>query len=308
MEKPITRRRFITISAAATGAALFMPGMSQANKTSATTEHLYSWRGRALGAEAEILLNIPPSVDGDGLIVELTNEIARLEKIFSLYRGDSELTYLNENGYLSDPAPELVDVLFQADHISRLTDGAFDVTVQPLWQLYKENHEMTIHEGLVEKILQLVDYREVSISAKAIELNKPGMAITLNGIAQGYITDRVARLLASHKMNNCLVQLGEMRAIGGHPSGRDWDVGVNGSSDQTVNLNNQSIATSGTTTIENPIFTPENGKIVHKYNSVSVVAKTATIADALSTAFSSMDEAKIHLVIERLPDIEIHIS
>lgn len=308
MEKPTTRRRFITISAAATGAALFMPGMSQANKTSVTTDHLYSWRGRALGAEAEILLNIPRSVDGDGLIVELTNEIARLEKIFSLYRGGSELTYLNENGYLSDPAPELVDVLSQADYISRLTGGAFDVTVQPLWQLYKENHEKTIHEGLVEKVLQLVDYREVSISAKAIELNRSGMAITLNGIAQGYITDRIARLLASHKMNNCLVQLGEMRAIGGHPSGRAWNVGVNGSSDTTVNLNNQSIASSGTASIESPIFTPENGKIVRKYNSVSVVAKTATIADALSTAFSSMDEIEVYQVLESIPNTQVYFT
>ena len=127
------------------------------------------------------------------------------------------------------------------------------------------------------------------------------MAVTLNGIAQGDITDRVAKLLATEGLTNSLIDLGEMRALGEHPEGRPWRVGVkdpfdSGSLVTQLNLTNRAIATSSVTgTVfdtsgrQHHLFDPKSGRPSHGLISASVIARRATDADAFSTALLTAD-------------------
>ena len=286
MNRPLSRRRFITISAAAAGFAL-----SGGNAKAA----LHRWRGSALGADAVILLAHP---DATRLTDAAIAEIRRLEKIFSLYRPDSAVSRLNRDGTLADPPPELVALLAECRHFVEASGGAFDVTVQPLWRLYAEHFARPGADPAgpqdIAHVLESVDFSAVEVDTARITLRKPGMAVTLNGIAQGYITDRVAGLLRRRGLDNVLVDLGETRALGRHPDGRPWRVGL-ARAGRAVDLVDAAVATSGGygTTFDGSgrhhhILDPTNGRSAGRYAAVSVTAPRATTADALSTALSVM--------------------
>ncbi len=301
MNEKINRRRFIKISAAVAGACL----LTSTNVMAATIGNkLYRWHGRALGADAEMLLNISNDMDGDLLISQISVEISRMENIFSIYKANSTLSILNHTGHIKNAPIELIDLLSQADFISQITNGAFDVTVQPLWQLYNENKTHHISAILRQKISALVNYNNIIIDGDDIRFKKPGMAITLNGIAQGYITDKITKLLRSHGLDNSLIELGETRALGMHPNGRDWQVGLM-NNNQSVALNNNALATSGGVN-DSHVFHPNIAKynMTANHRNISVIATTATLADGLSTAFSIMKQSDIIEISKKINNIE----
>ena len=125
-----TRRRFVAIAAAAAGLPF------AAIRAGAETTHLHRWSGIALGAAAEIVLHDPDAARARRLIARCVAEIDRLEDVFSLYRPQSAISRLNREGRLAAPPLELVALLAEARSYSERTEGAFDVTVQPLWRLY----------------------------------------------------------------------------------------------------------------------------------------------------------------------------
>ena len=169
---------------------------------------------------------IPTARQPSQAIAACRAEITRLERIFSLYRADSALSQLNRQGRLEAPPLELVELLAFSARVSAATGGAFDVTVQPLWDLYAGHFADPAadpagpSEAALAATLALVDWRAVEIDPARIGFRRPGMAVTLNGVAQGYITDRVADLLRGRGFDNVLVELGEIRALGRHPDGR----------------------------------------------------------------------------------------
>jgi len=305
MTVTLNRRRFIAISAAALGLSVGA-GIRGA---SAGTGTLHRWNGTALGARASILLHHPDAGRAQGLLDECVREIARLEAMFSIYRADSALSYLNRDGRLDGAPLDLIHLLGESRRFSRLSAGAFDISVQPLFALHAR------YRGAGEKpsaaeidaARALVDYRQIEISTGRIAFARPGMALTLNGIAQGYITDRVAELLRARAMGEVLVNLGEVRGLGRHPSGRPWHVGLENppGHDGTlrrIELNEDSpaVATSaahghwfgaprgrfGAPRGRHHLLDPASGASAMRHASVSVCARNAMTADALSTALA----------------------
>ncbi len=284
------------------------------------------WRGSALGAKASITLYHADAAAGRALIQRALAEIARLEAVFSLYRRDSALSRLNREGLLAQPPLDLVRLLSEARAVSELTDGAFDVTVQPLWRLYAahfENRDADPNgpsEAARAEALALVDYRGVTLASDSIRLARAGMALTLNGIAQGYVTDRVADLLRAEGLDSVLIDLGEIRALGDHPEGRPWSVGLKDPGDpkritRKLELHDLALATSAGSGMpfdpqgrHHHIFDPMSGRSARRYASVSVVSQTATRADALSTAFSNMPPARAEAVCRALPDVTAYLT
>ena len=129
-----TRRRFIAISAAAAGLPLVpVIGAARSQETDST---LRTWRGVALGADAVLQFNHPDPGEADRLIQRSLAEVHRLERIFSLYSEDSAICRLNAFGFLDTPPQDLTRILSESEEFSRATGGAFDITVQPLWDLY----------------------------------------------------------------------------------------------------------------------------------------------------------------------------
>lgn len=316
----ISRRRFIRISGAAAGLGL-LPNW--ANSSAAAAE-LVSWHGVALGAAASMQLHHPDPVAARNLIARVVSEVDRLESIFSLYRSDSALSELNRRGVIVAPPRELVEVLAECDRYWHLTGGVFDPTVQPLWTCYAAHFSQGT-TGLppaskVEDALRRVGWRHVRFDVDVVAFARKGMAITLNGIAQGYITDVIVKLLTDAGISNALVDMGEIRATGGKPDARPWSVELDLPHSETpskrvIALSDRAVATSSADGFVfdrdggyNHLLDPVTGRCANAARSVSVVADTATCADALSTAFELVDSERIRLILERVNGAEAYVS
>ena len=234
---------------------------------------------------------------------------------------------LNEEGQLRNPPTELVSLLERAQQWGELSGGAFDVTVQPLWRLYLDHFAkpgadpLGPPETAVTAARELVDFQAMDVSAKRIVFARPGMAVTLNGIAQGDITDRVADLLGAEGLQHALIDLGEFRALSAHPSGRPWKVGIKdphdaGSILSKVALTDRALATSATTgTRFDPdgrhhhLFDPNSGRPSRGLVAASVIAQRARDADAFSTALLATPaplapETVAHMGVEQVLTVD----
>ncbi|MCW2241087.1 FAD:protein FMN transferase [Azospirillum canadense] len=312
---PLTRRRFLGIAAAAAGLAL-LPGALRAQGVPIRT-----WRGVALGADACLQFAHPDPAEADRLIGICLEEVARLERVFSLYRPDSALSRLNRDGALEAPPADLVRLLAETVDVGHRTDGAFDPTVQPLWQLYAGHFGRPGADpdgppaAVVRAALGLVDYRSLRVEPGRVGFARRGMAATLNGIAQGYVTDRVAERLRGEGMGDVLVDMGEIRAMGHHPAGRPWTVGLKdpvdeGRTVETLEVADRAVATSGGYgTLFDPagrfthLFDPASGGCAREWLAVTVMAPDATTADALSTALSVVPEDRARTILNRFPGV-----
>ena len=292
-----TRRRFLKIIGLASIGAI--SGTALVKLTKADILKKVTWQGIALGSPAEITIYHPNQKEAEDILSESHKKLVQLENLFSLYKENSQLSMLNKNGYLENPHPDMLKLLNLSKKYSEITNGAFDVTVQPLWNLYNEAFIKTNKpplESEIEKTLSLVDWRSISVSKNSIIYEKKGMSSTLNGIAQGYITDKISEHLINSGINNTLVQLGEYRGIGDHPDGRPWRLLLSNpehtDSIGEIEFTNAAVATSaglGTpfdlSGKYHHIFDPKNGDNANNYLQVSVTSKTAAEADALATAF-----------------------
>lgn len=268
------------------------------------------WRGALLGTLGEITLYHEDPGTARALLESCVVEIERLEQMVSLYRADSLINRLNREARLTSPPPELVGLLREAQAIGDLTDGAFDITVQPLWRLYAEHFASPEADPngpsvrAIEAARGLVDYRGLDVATKRLRLARPGMALTLNGIAQGWLTDRIADRLRDGGIAHLLVDLGELRAAGGRGDGSSWRVALDGGG-ETVDLLDGGIATSSAsgTVFErtgrfNHLFDPHSGRSAGREVRLTVRADSAMHADAFATALAVMPLAARPAVLE----------
>ncbi|WP_420962468.1 FAD:protein FMN transferase [Brucella sp. IR073] len=313
MQVALSRRRVIAISASAAGLALLSAGVRAAAPTAV------EWRGRALGGSASLTLNHPDRQGAHRLIERIEAEIRRLERIFSLYMPDSELVRLNRDGALDHPSAELVELLEACRGYWSITGGVFDPTVQPLWEAYRE-HFTTGGAGSLEQkiaaVLPNVGFDGVLIGCDRIAFARPGMGLTLNGIAQGYITDRIVDMLKAAGLTSCLADLGECRALGANADGNAWKVGIEnplgtGEVARVLEVRDRAVATSSPLGFRfeesgryNHLLDPSSGLSARRYAGVTVVAEDAEKADALATAFSLMEAEKAHDVLWKLKETE----
>ncbi|MBV1926032.1 MAG: FAD:protein FMN transferase [Rhodobacteraceae bacterium] len=298
MRPEFSRRRFLTISAAAAGFA----------STNAFAGDVQHWRGRALGANASMTLTgiTPQHAQIIGQAVE--QELTRLEQVFSLYRADSELSQLNRTGRLKQPSPEFLDVLSLSGALHAASDGAFDPTVQPLWVALMQG-------GNVQAARAAIGWGFVRFDTTEVRLMQPGMALTLNGIAQGYITDQIAALLRRRGLDQVLIDMGEIAAIGGRPDGQAWRAGIAMPDGQIVHhvaLRDGALATSapfGTVGPTNKelghIIDPRENVASGPQTLVSISAATAAVADGLSTACCLLDQKAARAMVAKFPETNI---
>ena len=317
--RSISRRRFVRISAAAAGLGL-LPSALAARADAAPA----TWRGTMLGAVATMEIHHEDRREAERLISLASAEARRLERLFSIYLKDSALVALNRTGILADPAAEMVDLLTVAQHYSKLTHGSFDVTVQPLWDLYAGHfaRERADPAGpapaAIQAALACVGFGRLSVGRDRIAMPR-GTAVTLNGIAQGYITDKVVELLQAQGIAHSLVDMGETRAIGSRPDGRPWEIGVADPealdrTEAVLPVVDRAVSTSGAYGFRfdpdgrfNHLFDPKTGRCSARYRSVTTVSRSATAADALSTAFSLMPEERIRSLLPHVDIERVHL-
>lgn len=307
-----SRRRLLKIvGVAAVGAIV---GKSFVTFKDKTELKKVTWNGTALGSQAEITIYHPSEKEAHKILTKSVEELTGLENLFSLYKDSSQLSLLNKKGYLENPHPEMVNIFNLSKKYSEMTNGAFDVTVQPLWNIYNKSFTDLGKPPLntqISNALKLVDWKSIKVEKTKISYEIEGMSSTLNGIAQGYITDKIAESLINSGISNTLVQLGEYRGIGDHPEGRPWRLLISNpehtNSIGEVEFTDAAVATSaglGTpfdlSGKYHHIFNPESGYNDNEYLQVSVISKTAAEADALATAFLIMNPKKSEALAKNL--------
>lgn len=274
-----------------------------------------------MGAKAVIRLYGADEKQAAETFQHCQREIDRLENIFSLYRPRSAVSRLNDQGNLDNPPLELLDVMSRCQACWENSDGAFDMTIQPLWQLYADHFAgrgaspSGPSDDVLRHVLDFVGTDKVRLGSRRISFAKPGMGISLNGVAQGYITDRVVAVLKEAGYENCLVHMGETYGLGQHEDGRSWSAGLSSPIKgrdilSAVPLHNQALATSGG--YGSPfggqgrlhhLLDPRTGRSANHYGSVSVVATDTMTADMLSTALYVMAPDKGKAIWAHYPQL-----
>jgi thiamine biosynthesis lipoprotein len=289
----ISRRRFLTIAAAAAVA------------TPSRAASIAEWHGRAMGAAARIVLTGTGHRSARRLFRRVEHLLIHLETQFSLH-ADSGLARLNRDGRWAYPDHQVLALFRLAGQVHAATDGAFDPTVQPLWQAIATG-------GDIATAGRLVGWQDVDISDKRIRLARPGMALTFNGIAQGYAADRVAALLRQEGFTDVLLDMGEINAIGERPGGGAWRAAIvlpDGRSVGEAGLINKALAVSspagtliGPGAAHSHILNPKgNGP---RWQICAVTAPSAALADALSTGFCVMEQTAIAAALKIFPEAKI---
>ena len=268
-----------------------------------------------MGAPASIKVRAPLEVDDKNLIPASLTLAEHIEYVASLYIDNSHVSYLNKKGSINPASPHLIRMINTAREVSEATGGAFDITVQPLWDLAKI---LAIKELSQERAGELwaearakVDYRAIEVKGEAVRFTKPGMKITLNGIAQGYVTEQVAKLLRDRGAKSGLVNFGEYAAFGKNTNGKSWRIGLQNpinvmANTEIVELRDEALATSAANAGQvgdqiSHIFDARAERKIGStpaFASASVIHPSATLADAYATAFTLMDEASIRKVVK----------
>lgn len=275
----LKRRRFLTLAAA----------------FACAPRHAFasSWQGRALGAEVSVTLTGPRS-ETEPALADLPAQLDAIEDLFSLYRPNSTLSRLNDTGFLAPDArfDALIDACTKAHG---LTGGLFDPTVQPLWRALAEARDPAPARALI-------GWQRIRRTTRGMYLDRD-QKLTLNGIAQGFATDLIRASLTARGFTRALVDIGEEAAIGGPFRLALEDPGHGSLGDLT--LENAARATSSPGALhlgtQEHILGPAGERPL--WSTVSIEARDATTADALSTAAVFMDTARL----ERLKtDADLH--
>lgn len=266
------RRRFLSVVAAAalTGSARPAP---------ITRE-----RFRALGTEAQITLAGHPH-KAVAALQACRTEIAAIESAFSLYDSTSLLSRLNRDGKVTTNH-RFSTLVRHALAMAEATNGAFDPTMQPLWRALAES-------GDYKNAQRLIGWRDLRLTADAARFNRPHMAASFNGIAQGFAADQVTAVLAQHGFRDTLVDLGEF-SLQGTRHGKRWLLGIRDPLSQHIIAQIEpaagAIATSephGTIVAGHPHIIDPLNRPGKRWSSVTVEAREAWRADALSTAIAA---------------------
>lgn len=294
-------------------------------------EQPYRETRHVMGTLVAVSIFPPSGKEARELVSAAFAAMERVDRLMSDYRADSELSRVNAaaGGEAVPISKELRDVLVRAAFFSRLTEGAFDPTIRPLVKLWQqcgiENRLPTENE--LDAANALVDWKAVSVlnwtdvePAHTARLARPGMQLDLGGIAKGYAVDHAIATLRALGVSSALVDAGgDLYALGSHPDGSPWKVGIQDPNregrilSQTLLLKDRAVATSGDyrrfAEIQGKryshIIDPRTGRPAEHMASVTVVAANATDADALSTAFTVLGPEKSLELAKELPGMEV---
>lgn len=269
-----------------------------------------SLSGQTMGTDYRIKIIDAKPNQTDQLSKQIKQTLLEVNQIFSNYVPTSEVSRFNQRQSTDfhSQSPDFIELLTQALKISKLSKGAYDISLSPLIELWgfgkRDMHDVIPSALSIKQAKQHVGYQFIQINAqnKTVQKTIPSLALNFSSIAKGYGVDKVALLLDSKGHKNYLVEIGgEMRAAGVNAFKNPWQIAIerphtsNRSVQKIIGLSNRSLATSGdyhnyfekngvrySHTID-----PITGKpITHHLASVTVLASSSALADAWATALS----------------------
>lgn len=278
--------------------------------------------GRVLARDAALAFGTTVSVsavheDGEAAAAAVAAALGaarEIDRLMTVYRPESQVGRLNAEGVLERPDPRLVHVLEVSRRLAAASSGAFDPTVQPLWLLHAEARRRGRPASPAElaEARARVDWTALDVSPRRIALRRSGMAITLNGIAQGYAADLALAALRERGVADALVDTGEHGAEGTR-AGRPWTIGLRHPRDPgalvaALPMDGRFVAASGD--YETPfsddlslhhVLDPRTGRSPPGLSCVVVAAASGVEADALTKPMMILDRAAAQALLDRFP-------
>jgi len=294
----------------------------------AQKEHLI--QGRTMGTTYHVKVVTGAAESVNGLKEKIDRRLAEINQVFSTYIKDSEISRFNalkQAGEKFAVSADFMKVMRVADRIYRLSEGAWDGTVNPLVDLWSfgptQRQPQKPPAAEIKALIQKIGFDRIRI-AEPNFLVKILAAVTLdlNSIAKGFAVDRVSELVAAGGFTNYLVEIGgEVYAAGVRTDGKNWRVGINRPQKdaafnevyKAVSIANRAFATSGDYrnffeidgVRYSHVIDPRSGyPVSNGVVSVSIIADNCTLADGLATAIMVMGPEKGIQLVNRLDNIE----
>jgi len=256
----------------------------------------------------------------------------RMEEIVNIastFDENAEAFKFNQDGHLDTPSDELLQLINMSLDYSELTEGSFDITCQPLLDLwdYKPDADKQFWEldeatqtGRINETLKLVGCDKIVIEENRIYFKEKGMKITLGGIAKGYAVDEALEVIKDMGIKYALVDAGgDIGTLGSKPEGELWSISLVNPDDTsqslaTFKVSDKSVATSGNyeryfdpEKEVHHILNPKTGYSAGGCISVTIIVESCTQADALATGVFVMGAENGMRLVESLDDVECFI-
>ncbi len=279
-----------------------------------------------MGTVLILELEAPNAEEAARIFAKCWVEADRLEKIFSRYDPESELSRINREAFAGPVtvSEEMLVVLSRSLQISRLTGGAFDVTIGPLlkaWGLFPQREGKVPGPEEIAAALARVGWKKIVLQPedRSVRFLGPELELDLGGLAKGYVVDRLAALLISEGIRNALVNAGgDIFCLGSHPRGSGWRIGVEhprreGETLAVLELRDRAIASSGDyrnyfihqSRHYSHIIDPRTGEPARTgVMESTALASDCLTADALATALFILGPERGLEVLESDPDWE----
>jgi len=283
-----------------------------------------------MGTFARIVVIAEDSNTAKKCIETALAEIHKVDELMSDYKSDSEISEVNTDGFkkVIQVSQSTYEVLQRSIEFSKLTHGAFDITVGPLVDLFHsaEKKQVAPTKEQIAQAKSKVGFEKLKLDDqnRTVQFAVDGMRLDLGGIAKGYAVDKAVEAMQTSGAIGGMVDIGgDIRCFGAPPEGRNhWVIGVQnpnldnyiGEQDLALKLKlaNGAVATSGDyqqfVLIEGKrhshIIDRKTGTSTEGLSSVTIIAENATDADALATAVSVMGAEKGLALIEKLPATE----
>jgi thiamine biosynthesis lipoprotein len=321
MTRQMSRRAFLSLTGVLSlgVATVGIPLPTEAVKFDRTL-YKVSKSQLGMGTFINMIVFHPSQGEAEEALGHAFAEINRLTDLMTRYKSSSYIGHLNASGSLNEVPPEVMEVLRSALHYHGVSQGAFDITVMPIVDLYQRSFQANNAPPSTQALKETMDRvgsQHLTMTKDSVSFARNGMEVTLDGIAKGYIIDRAMALLRRQDIRHGLIDAGgDIVVHGGKGEDKPWKIGIQDPWDRkryvdVVTLNSGAIATSGNYEVFfdrqklfHHLIVPNTGSPAHDIASVSIQATTAMGADALATTAYVMGPANGAKFINQTPDIE----
>ena len=264
------------------------------------------------------------SPNGKDLHEEIKAKLNEYNLMFSAFNTSSIISKINNNEE-TELTPEFITCFNRAIEISKITGGAFDITVGPLvnaWGFGPEAKQIMTQEK-IDSLMKITGYHKIRLENEKIIKDNPNIKLNMNAIAKGYTCDLIAEFLAGKGCKNYMIDIGgEIVTLGKNENGRVWTIAINIPDENsfdyvsTLRLPNHALATSGNYRnfyVEDGIkyahtINPKTGyPVQHSVLSATVLANNCMTADAFATVFMVLELEKGIELSKQIPEIEVFI-
>ncbi|MBI3600901.1 MAG: FAD:protein FMN transferase [Nitrospinae bacterium] len=273
-----------------------------------------------MGTPVEVIVVHNNEVTARKAINDAFSAMERVDRLMSNFKEDSDISRINKRAVNEDVTVDgdVIEVLKKSIYYSEISDGAFDITIGGVEELYSFGEGGKLPEDHKFKdAVKNIGYKNIRIKGNTVRLLKRGAKLDLGGIAKGYAVDKGIEAIKRCGINDALINAGgNIRGIGKSESGQ-WKIGILHPREEdklidTLVLINFSTATSGDYRkffISNGkryhhILNPNTGLSVEGVQSVTIIAPLAVDADALSTTVFVMGKEKGMALIEKLKEVD----